>query len=277
VSVRVLTQVFADPNARLARRLILIVLADAASDDGVTWIGQAEIAEKAGLTRTHVTRELGEMAAAGAVQVRKAQRGRKRISVYRVTVPGLAEVDYERLPFTLDQPFDDVRNSHTVGDATTCDPRSDDVRSTQMTTCAPRTSLKKGVEPPGEPSENREAREQALARRQDDQLEIVVEESTDQLVGYFVDVCRSFGVDRPDGRTIAILGRTIKALLEEGRSGESIRAGVDRMLERRIVQPALLGQFMIEAALPVRATRPGGRVTADELLRRARHNYEEGN
>lgn len=126
MSVRVLSRVLRDSDEKLARRLILIALADSASDDGVAWIGQDTIAAKARLAVSHTKRCLAEMEADGALQVRKAKKGRSRINVYRLNLADLAEVDYERLPFALDAPFDDVLNPDPVS--------RDDVRSTRSTT-----------------------------------------------------------------------------------------------------------------------------------------------
>ena len=105
MSFRVVGKILRHSNEKLARRLILIVLGEAAHDDGVVWLDQSTIALKARLSRTHVAEMLREMEEAAVLEVRKAQRGRKRISVYRITLPGLDEPDYERLPFALDRPF----------------------------------------------------------------------------------------------------------------------------------------------------------------------------
>lgn len=103
----------------------MIVLAETAHDDGVCFLGQEEIAHKARLARAHVGSELKEMETAGVLQIRKAQRGRRRISVYRLNLPGLPEVAYDRLPFEVDRPFDGVGTSDTVD--------ADGVRSSELT------------------------------------------------------------------------------------------------------------------------------------------------
>ena len=81
MSFRVVAKVLRDSEEKLARRLILIALAEAASDDGVAWIDQETIARKARLSRTHVAERLVEMSHDGALEIRKAQRGRRRISL----------------------------------------------------------------------------------------------------------------------------------------------------------------------------------------------------
>lgn len=100
-----MTLVFDLSAATLGSRLILLALADAAHDDGITWTPQDTIAKKAKLSQAHVRECLRGLEESGELQTRKAQRGRKRINVYRVTLYGIAEADYERLPFTLKEPF----------------------------------------------------------------------------------------------------------------------------------------------------------------------------
>lgn len=114
MSVRVLTQVFEHSEAKLAGRLVLLALADSAHDDGITWIGQELIAEKARVSEQSVRRVLRTLEDDGEIQTRKAQRGKLRINTYRVNVPGLLEPDYERLPFDLDEPFSDDRSISSV-------------------------------------------------------------------------------------------------------------------------------------------------------------------
>lgn len=127
MSVRVLTKVFQHSEATLAARLVLLALADSASDDGVTWIGQDEIAAKAKVVNSTARRCIGELEDAGEVETRKAQRGRRRINVYRVKMPGLSEPAYDRLPFELSEPFSTTADiERSSGD--------DDRRSTPMTT-----------------------------------------------------------------------------------------------------------------------------------------------
>lgn len=105
MSFRVVGKVLRDSDEKGARRLILIVLAEAAHDDGVVWLSQEDIAVKARVSRPHVAKTLVEMDEDGVLETRKAQRGKRRISVYRIVLRGLDEVDYDRLPFELDAPF----------------------------------------------------------------------------------------------------------------------------------------------------------------------------
>ena len=106
MSVRVLTIVWDASPSQGAELLVLLALADQAGDDGVTWVEIPRIARKTRLSERHVIRMIGALEKEGRVEKRKAQRGRRRVSVYRVLGPGLRPVDYDRLPFDLDRPFD---------------------------------------------------------------------------------------------------------------------------------------------------------------------------
>lgn len=146
MSFRVVSKVLRDSDEKLARRLILIVLGEAAHDDGVAWLNQETISAKSRIALSHVNRCLGEMSDEGVLEIRKAKRGRVRINVYRIVLPGLDEVDYDRLPFDLDRPFttSEIQMSS----------ESDGVRSTQITVSDPRKNqvVSPIVEPLGEPS-----------------------------------------------------------------------------------------------------------------------------
>lgn len=139
MSLRVMVKVFEESDETLARRLILLALAEVASDDGIAWPGQEKIAAKARLSRTHVTERIGEMIEDGVIELRKAQVGRRRINVYRLILPGLDEPNHDRLPFKLDRPFA-MSEVPTPSEATTSDPPSDDVGSTDLTTSEVPTS-----------------------------------------------------------------------------------------------------------------------------------------
>lgn len=136
MSVRALTAAFDSPYGDQApgRRLVLIALADAAQDDGVTWISQPTLAAKAKVSEQTVRAALRELEEQGIVETRKAPRGRTRINVYRYVYKGVAEVDYERLPFDLEDEFTtaselrvseaDDRNSASLTTATDLRPRA---------------------------------------------------------------------------------------------------------------------------------------------------------
>lgn len=105
MSVTAIRSVLKYSEARLSARLVMLVLADAAHDDGVTWLGQKEIGAKGRISQAEVHRSLKELAEEGELEQRKAQRGRRRINVYRIVLPGLDEPRYEDMPFALDHPF----------------------------------------------------------------------------------------------------------------------------------------------------------------------------
>jgi hypothetical protein len=122
MSVRVISEVFQHSKSVLAARLVLLVLADAAHDDGVTWVSQEEIAAKTLAVDSTVRRVINDLVEAGEIEVRKAQRGRRRINVYRVTFADV-EPDYDALPFTLNEPFStaaDIERSAQVDDRRSC-------------------------------------------------------------------------------------------------------------------------------------------------------------
>lgn len=129
MSLPVLTAVFAHSESTLAGRLVLLALADSAHDDGVTWIDQDTIARKARVNASTVRRCLRDLEAEGEVETRKVQRGRRRIAVYRVLVPGVVDVKYDDLPFEVKEPFATAQierssegDDRSNGDATTAHP-----------------------------------------------------------------------------------------------------------------------------------------------------------
>lgn len=132
-----MTKVFAHSEATLAARLVLLALADQASDDGVTWVFQETIAEKAKLDATTVRRAVRKLEKIGELETRKAQRGRKRVNVYRVLMPDLPEVDYDRLPFEIAEPFttvQDARSSEAHDRANSAGTTVQDARSSGLDT-----------------------------------------------------------------------------------------------------------------------------------------------
>jgi hypothetical protein len=106
VSIAVLSQVLGHfhPESEVSDRLVLLVLADAAHDDGVTWISQEEIARKALLSERQVRRCIKALDGRSEIEQRKAQRGRRRIGVYRVASAPV-DPEYDRLPFLLNEDF----------------------------------------------------------------------------------------------------------------------------------------------------------------------------
>lgn len=126
MSVRLLGRVLAESEAEGAARLVLIVLADAAQDDGITWVPQRDIAEKARISEGHSRTCIKKLAEDGELEMAKVQRGRSRINVYRLRY-AVADVDADRLPFELPMgAFSRPQES--------CGGASDDRRSDESTT-----------------------------------------------------------------------------------------------------------------------------------------------
>jgi hypothetical protein len=72
---------------------------------------------RANASKRAVIDALAALESAGEIEVRTAQRGRRRINVYRVVLGQVAAspVDYSDLPFDLEQPFGyEVQNLHLV-------------------------------------------------------------------------------------------------------------------------------------------------------------------
>jgi len=139
VSVKVIREVYAYSRATNTPWAVMLALADAATDEGVAfplvmdrckacWEGVLEqwdddacplcgevtdrrkrtsLTFKARSADSTVRLAIKALEDAGEIEVRKVQRGRKRVNVYRVLCGHLAdiEVTYEDLPFKLTEPF----------------------------------------------------------------------------------------------------------------------------------------------------------------------------
>ncbi len=86
------------------------------------------------------------------------------------------------------------------------------------------------------------------------------------LVGEFVDSAKKN--DLPlDRRIIGHLAKETDRLLVQGHTADQVRAAYGRMAERGVIQPSLLGNFMLEAALPRREPMRYGRgMTTAQIL-----------
>jgi 6-phosphogluconate dehydrogenase len=83
MSIEVTTWVYRHSEERLGRRLVLLVLADHANDDGTgAWPSVETIGEKARLSRAQVQRCLRALEAEGAIE--KAGKSRSGTSIYNV-------------------------------------------------------------------------------------------------------------------------------------------------------------------------------------------------
>lgn len=95
-----------ESKSTLGTRLVGFVLATSAWNDGISWLPQEEIAEQANVSVREVRYAIEKLVELGELEKRKAQRGRRRVNVYRVLL-GARVPQYERLPFDLEDPFVD--------------------------------------------------------------------------------------------------------------------------------------------------------------------------
>lgn len=114
MSVHVLTAFMDQTQSKLGARLVGMVMADAAGDDGICWLEQEKIMARTGLSERGVRENVRALEELGEVETRQAQRGRRRVNVYRLWCA--APPQYERLPFELDDPFSDDRQKVPVVD-----------------------------------------------------------------------------------------------------------------------------------------------------------------
>lgn len=119
MSVDTLVAALNHSEARGTDRNVLVVLAEAADPlYGITWLpidppkwDDADptkcITHRARCSKREAIRAIQALEQAGEIQVRKAQRGQRRISVYKVCVGEYArvEVKYDDLPFEIKEPF----------------------------------------------------------------------------------------------------------------------------------------------------------------------------
>jgi hypothetical protein len=167
MSAKVMDAVLNHSTSELSCRLVMVVLAYRASEDGVAWPSQVDIAARARTTDRTVRTCLRDLEAGGEVETRKARKGRISFNVYRVTLPGVEDVDYRRLAehgVRLAMPFTtgtDFRSStcHAVADddrkSTTRRPEiyDRDDRKSDAENAAPYV-----LEPSREPPQSRTAR-----------------------------------------------------------------------------------------------------------------------
>jgi hypothetical protein len=90
--------------------------------------------------------------------------------------------------------------------------------------------------------------------------------NSQQLVAEFVDACRDTGIEAPR-RVIGQIAQATHKLLNEGTTPDAIRAGYRRMIQRGLVQPTLLPNFVAEASIPngLRPAANGGMTPAQIL------------
>jgi hypothetical protein len=83
--------IFERSPARGCDRLVLLVLADFANDQGACWPSMATIAHKANLSRRYTIDILAKLESAGAIKVERRRAGRmNKSNVYQINAPALA-------------------------------------------------------------------------------------------------------------------------------------------------------------------------------------------
>lgn len=92
------------------------------------------------------------------------------------------------------------------------------------------------------------------------------------LVGAFVDEARERG-SNPPKRVIGQVASAVKKLLEEGVDPRRVALGLLRLLDRNVIQPTLLPNFVMEAELP---TRTGAAGDLHSMMRLAEQLEREG-
>lgn len=248
MSVRVLTIVWDASPSHGSALLVELALADQAGDDGVTWVEIPRLARKTRLSDRQVIRAVADLVAAGRIERRKAQRGRKRVSVYRVLGPGLRAVDYERMPFTLDSPFSSRYDKLSHDKLSGRQARRHDTRGTDDMTpeVAPRarslatSTVREPVDP---------AAGAARARSRDP-----VWDALDEVCG-----------PATTKRARSLRGQVAKSLKEAGATGEEVKLRAARyplvMPPETILTDAALEKHW-DRCVPKR-TRSGGKTCPD--------------
>ena len=112
MSVHVSSRFRRESVAELGARLVGLIMAEVAGDDGICWASQARLIEESRLSERGVRDALRKLEEIGEIETRIAQRGRRRINVYRLWCSD--EPDYDRLPFEVDRPFQ-VRPAESAG------------------------------------------------------------------------------------------------------------------------------------------------------------------
>lgn len=103
MSVHVLSRFMRESESQSGARLVGIVMAHAAGDDGICWASQKRLMHETRLSERGVRDALSTLNKLREVETRQAQRGRSKVNVYRLWCAD--PPDYERLPFKVDAPF----------------------------------------------------------------------------------------------------------------------------------------------------------------------------
>jgi len=90
MSNKALDAVFGDDRSKGAERLVLLVLADKANDEGMCFLKRETIATEANIDKRTVDRRIETLEEAGLIYVERSGGGREKANIYWLLVPGAA-------------------------------------------------------------------------------------------------------------------------------------------------------------------------------------------
>lgn len=231
------------PSARLVALTLSLHMSE--RGDGC-FPSLATLLAETGLARQTVIDAIKSLEAGGLLEVKRG-RGRGNPNRYRALIPDSMIEEYLRARPKLAEtvlPLDHSAGEEKVSSLDHLPEDEADKRSTEQT-----VGRKEDLRPS---SPTARATEVEPLKAND-------------LVAAFVDESRRRGSD-PPAQVRGHLARQIGKLLAEGIAPERIAAGLGRMLDRRIVQPALLPNFVAEAELPAAGSSRRRGLTAGEIM-----------
>lgn len=124
MSVPVLYRFIRESRSELGARIVGMLMSFIANDDGICWVSQKRLSEQSCLSERGVRDAIRRLEDLGEVETRQAQRGRVRVNVYRLWCGEVPQ--YEKLPFTVGDPFSERPADIAGGTSTTGRSRPDD-------------------------------------------------------------------------------------------------------------------------------------------------------
>jgi hypothetical protein len=250
MSIAIMSRLWTESPHKGSELLLLLAIADNANDDGVAWPSQETLAAKTRLSVRQVRRLTDVLVGTGAVAVEDRRHGSTTRRVYRFPSCGQDVLPNDRSPGHPGSVDPDIAMSAEPSEPSRPSVEPNGSTALALVCDAP------GI--PGDPPSMPPVTAQTL-------------------VAEFVD--GAVELELPIGKRLrGQVARNVGELLAEGHSVEEVRAGIARMLERRVVQPTLLANFMLEAALPARPPprRYGYGVRNDELKALEERLRQEG-
>lgn len=283
MSARVSGEVWQHSQADGTPLLVLLAIADQASDDGVTHLqveskhGKQSIVSKARCSRATAFRAVERLVEMGELQVVQVRRGRSFVNVFRVVVGRIADVkvDYDRLPFTMPQPFGSPSQIETV--PTVSSGAVQGLKSERSGSQSERSLLSKDLGPSTDPrSVQEEHPENGGNEEQETELEATLRRELRGVVP-FIETCVNAGIDRVDfaARLPALRKRAQPFTSVERRAllgrfdelrGETARQAYERWIDEKAADP---GFPLDEIAATVATWDDLDDVDRQELLDRA--------